>query len=83
MSSGYNNQNFVLEKDVLDVNEVVVTALGVSKEKKALGYSVQDVKSEKLTMVEQENVVSGRRLHIINNSGNLVKHYKLLKDRNN
>jgi TonB-linked SusC/RagA family outer membrane protein len=33
--------------EVLD--EVVVTAMGISKEKKALGYAVQDVKSEQLT----------------------------------
>jgi TonB-linked SusC/RagA family outer membrane protein len=31
------------------LDEVVVTALGISKEKKALGYAVQDVKSEQLT----------------------------------
>jgi TonB-linked SusC/RagA family outer membrane protein len=31
------------------LGEVVVTALGISKEKKALGYAVQDVKSEQLT----------------------------------
>ena len=32
-----------------NVNEVVVTAMGISKEKKALGYAVQDVKSDELT----------------------------------
>ena len=31
------------------LDEVVVTAMGISKEKKALGYAVQDVKSEQLT----------------------------------
>ena len=53
-----NTQNFSLEADVLGVEEVVVTALGISKSKKALGYSVQDVKSEELNMVEQDNVVN-------------------------
>lgn len=38
--------NAILEPDILGLNEVVVTALGVSKEKKALGYSVQDVKKD-------------------------------------
>ena len=33
-----------LESDLIGLNEVVVTALGIAKEKKALGYSVQDVK---------------------------------------
>jgi TonB-linked SusC/RagA family outer membrane protein len=36
----------VLEPDVLGLDEVVVTAFGVSREKKAIGYSVQDVKNE-------------------------------------
>ena len=53
-----STQNFSLEADVLGVEEVVVTALGISKSKKALGYSVQDVKSEELNMVEQDNVVN-------------------------
>jgi hypothetical protein len=35
----------VLEPDVKGLDEVVVTAFGVSREKKAIGYSVQDVKS--------------------------------------
>ncbi len=40
--------NVVLTSDVRQVDEVVVTALGVSKEKKALGYSVAEVKGEEL-----------------------------------
>ena len=35
-----------LEADVKGLDEVVVTALGISKEKKALGYAVQDVKKD-------------------------------------
>ncbi len=35
-----------MEPDVLGLDEVVVTAFGVSREKKAIGYSVQDVKNE-------------------------------------
>jgi len=44
-----NTINVVMEPDVLQMEEVVVTALGISKERKALGYSVQDVSSEELT----------------------------------
>jgi TonB-linked SusC/RagA family outer membrane protein len=36
----------VLEPDLLGLDEVVVTAFGVSREKKAIGYSVQDVKND-------------------------------------
>jgi len=35
-----------LEADIKGLDEVVVTALGISREKKALGYAVQDVKNE-------------------------------------
>ena len=35
--------------DTQNLDEVVVTAMGISKEKKALGYAVQDVKSDELT----------------------------------
>lgn len=50
--------NFSLEEDVLKLNEVVVTALGIKREKKALGYSVQDVKGDELEKANPENVVS-------------------------
>jgi TonB-linked SusC/RagA family outer membrane protein len=36
----------VLEPDILGLDEVVVTAFGVSREKKAVGYSVQDIKND-------------------------------------
>jgi TonB-linked SusC/RagA family outer membrane protein len=38
--------NVSLESDILGLDEVVVTALGISREKKALGYAVQDVKND-------------------------------------
>jgi TonB-linked SusC/RagA family outer membrane protein len=37
-----------MEEDALTLGEVVVTALGIKKEKKALGYSVQDINSDEL-----------------------------------
>lgn len=44
--TGKSSINVVMEPDILGLDEVVVTALGISREKKALGYAVQDVKSE-------------------------------------
>jgi len=41
--------NVVLTEDTEMLSEVVVTALGISRQKKSLGYAVQDVKSEELT----------------------------------
>jgi TonB-linked SusC/RagA family outer membrane protein len=40
------------------VEEVVVTALGIKKEKKRLGYALQEVKGEELTVARESNVVS-------------------------
>ena len=39
----------VLHEDSELLDEVVVTALGISREKKSLGYAVQDVKADELT----------------------------------
>ena len=46
---GRTEINVSLEPDTELLDEVVVTAMGISREKKALGYAVQDVKSEQLT----------------------------------
>ncbi|MFH6981883.1 SusC/RagA family TonB-linked outer membrane protein [Marinoscillum luteum] len=47
-----------LSQDVTQLTEVVVTAFGVEREKKALGYSVQDVKSDELTKTDQTSVLN-------------------------
>lgn len=41
-----------------EMSEVVVTALGVRREKKALGYAVQEVKGENLTIAKSTDVSS-------------------------
>ena len=38
----------VLEENIVSMKDVVVTALGISREKKSLGYAVQDVKADAL-----------------------------------
>jgi TonB-linked SusC/RagA family outer membrane protein len=48
----------VLEPDVLGLDEVVVTAIGISREKKSLGYSVQDVSGDKINNAETGNILS-------------------------
>lgn len=55
--------NVVLENDALQVSEVVVTALGISKPKKALGYAVTEFKSEefeKLQVVDASQALQGK-----------------------
>jgi len=49
---------FELEPDVIGLEKVVVTALGITKEEKALGYSQQSVGGESLTEVADPNIVS-------------------------
>ncbi len=53
-----NTINIVLRSDSKALSEVVVTALGIKKEKKSLGYSVQDIQSEELLKNKQANVIN-------------------------
>ena len=48
----------VLSTSSIGVDEVVVTALGISREAKSLGYSVAEVGGESLETVTQENVLN-------------------------
>lgn len=48
----------LLRPDAVGLRQVTVTALGIEREKKALGYAVQDVKGEDLTRARETNVVS-------------------------
>ncbi len=48
-----------LSESALDLDEVVVTALGVKREKKSLGYAVQDLQSEAIEQTRSTNVVNG------------------------
>ena len=48
--------NIQLTEDTQNLNEVVVTALGIKREEKALGYAVQKVKGDNLTIVKSVDV---------------------------
>jgi hypothetical protein len=54
--NGQTTVNVSLESGVA-LDEVVVTALGVSREKKALGYAVQELGNESFTQAKNDNVV--------------------------
>jgi len=54
-----NLNNIILSTDARNLNEVVVTALGIRKETKRLGYAVQEVKGEDLTKARDANPISG------------------------
>ncbi|MCG6187864.1 SusC/RagA family TonB-linked outer membrane protein [Maribellus maritimus] len=51
-----NQINVVLEENVRAIDEVVVTALGISQEKKSLGYATQEVDAEVITSVNAPNM---------------------------
>ncbi len=53
-----NSLIVTLDVDPKALNEVVVTALGIKKEKKRLGYSVQEVKGEDLIRAREPNPVN-------------------------
>ncbi|MHA7942389.1 SusC/RagA family TonB-linked outer membrane protein [Formosa sp. 3Alg 14/1] len=50
--------NATLIQDVQSLDEVVVTALGITREKKALGYAVQEVSGNTVKNTGQTNVVN-------------------------
>ncbi len=56
--NGQSLINVTMEENVETLDEVVVTSLGISREKKSLGYSVGEVKGEDLHSVPQENVLN-------------------------
>jgi TonB-linked SusC/RagA family outer membrane protein len=53
-----NTVNASLGSTEASLDEVVVTALGIKREKKALGYSIQEVKGENLTIARSVDVSS-------------------------
>jgi len=57
-AAGRSEINVTLVSETTGLDEVVVTALGIKREKKALGYAVQDVKSEALTQAGNPDLVS-------------------------
>jgi TonB-linked SusC/RagA family outer membrane protein len=50
--------NCVMESDLLGLDEVVVTAIGITRETKALGYSVSEVKSAEIIQSNTTDVVN-------------------------
>ncbi len=50
--------NIVLKEDSQNLDEVVVTALGIKREEKALGYAVQKVKGEELATVKSVDIAT-------------------------
>jgi TonB-linked SusC/RagA family outer membrane protein len=54
-----NTLNVSLDPDVTQLEGVVVTAIGIKRSEKSLGYSATSVKTEDLTAARNTNVMSG------------------------
>jgi len=54
-----NNYLVVLKKADISVDEVVVTAMGISRSKKSLGYASASVNGEDVTETRRSDIISG------------------------
>ena len=68
--------NIALNAASLQLQDVVVTALGITSKKRALGYSVQEVKGDAMTQARETNLVNalaGRvaGVNIVNGSNSI------------
>ena len=48
----------ILQSDLVGLSEVVVTALGISRQKKSLGYATQQVNGDAVSTVKTENFIN-------------------------
>ncbi len=58
VKSGQVPLDIILEEDSKMLDDVVVTALGIKRERKALGYGVDEVKGDALTKAKETNVIN-------------------------
>jgi TonB-linked SusC/RagA family outer membrane protein len=64
--------NVVLVSSIISMDEVVVTALGISREKKSLGYAITEVSGSEIARAKEINVVnslSGRVAGVVVTTG--------------
>ncbi|MGL5787438.1 MAG: SusC/RagA family TonB-linked outer membrane protein [Bacteroidales bacterium] len=50
--------NVSLQQDNKQLDEIIVTALGIKRESKALGYSAQELKGNEIVKVKQPNLIN-------------------------
>jgi len=53
-----STMRILMMSDAQNLDEVVVTALGITREKKSLGYAVQAVEGEELTKIRTGNLIN-------------------------
>ncbi len=85
---GKTQIDVVLEADSQTLGEVVVTALGIKREKKSLGYAIQDVKGTQLVEARETNLantISGKvaGLQVVRSSNGPASSSKIVLRGNN
>ncbi len=58
-TSGLSTATVTLQPNSQNLDEVVVTALGIKREKKSLGYASQEIGSEEVTSAREPNLLTG------------------------
>ncbi len=58
VTANSSSLNIILAKSSSQLNEVVVTALGIKKEKRSLGYALTEVKGDELTQARSTNIAN-------------------------
>jgi TonB-linked SusC/RagA family outer membrane protein len=56
--NGRTQIDVAMTTEAIEVGEVVVTALGVTREKRSLGYAVQEVSGEEINQVKSDNFIN-------------------------
>ena len=59
--NGKSILNIALGWDETQLDEIVVTSFGIKRERKALNYALQDVKSDEISDTKEQNVVNALR----------------------
>ena len=57
--SGQTSATIQLQPDAQNLDEVVVTALGIKREKKSLGYASQELNTDEVTSAREPNLLNG------------------------
>ncbi|MFH5883706.1 SusC/RagA family TonB-linked outer membrane protein [Halalkalibaculum sp. DA3122] len=76
VSTGQNEINFEMQADLIGLEDVVVTAQQIEKERRSLGYSVTSVGGEEINKAKETNFVNSLAgkvpgVSITNQSGNV------------
>jgi TonB-linked SusC/RagA family outer membrane protein len=75
--------DMVMTADIRQLTEVVVTAMGIERQSRDIGYSISTVKSDELTVARETNIINSLQgkvsgVQITQQSGNLGGSSKIL-----